>query len=173
MIGNSDINDLEKDEIWYSLIDVLFSEETDDDGENIVDIDEIAYASFYLSINFYALNEKIRNTLIERLNQINNSQMFRFFEVIDYLFEGDRESEILPLLHLLQSTQSVSMRAAHILEEGNLTPSWKNIAALVSGRMYEDDISDMVSAEENIHALQQENVKWEKPEGIDDEDIPF
>ena len=169
MIGNSDINDLEKDNIWYKLIDILFSEETDD---------EIAYASSHLSMNFSVLNEKIRNTLMERLNQINESQLLRFLEVIDYLFEDedDRETEVVLLLQLLQSSPFVRAQAIHILEEGNLTQSWKNIAALVAGLMYEDyedDISDMVSVEENIHDLQQENVKWEKSEGIDDEDIPF
>lgn len=178
MIGNSDINNLEKDNIWYKLIDILFSEETDDEGENIVDVDEIAYAGSYLSMNFYALNEKVRNILMERLNQINESQLLRFFEVIDYLFEDedDRETEVVLLLQLLQSSPFVRAQAISILEEDNLTQTWKNIAALVAGLMYEDyedDISDMVSVGENNNNLQQENVKWEKPEGIDDEDIPF
>jgi len=178
LIGNSDINNLEKDNIWYKLIDILFSEETDDEGENIVDVDEIAYAGSYLSMNFYALNEKVRNILMERLNQINESQLLRFFEVIDYLFEDedDRETEVVLLLQLLQSSPFVRAQAISILEEDNLTQTWKNIAALVAGLMYEDyedDISDMVSVGENNNNLQQENVKWEKPEGIDDEDIPF
>lgn len=173
LIGNSDINDFEKDKTWYGLIDVLFSEETDEDGENIVDVDEIAYTSSYLSMNFYAFNEKIRNILMERLNQINESQLLRFFEVIDYLFEDDRETEVILLLQLLQSSPFVLTKATDILEKGNLTQSWKNIATLIAGLMYEDDMNDIVSVEGNIHDLQQENTKWEKSEGIDDEDIPF
>jgi hypothetical protein len=175
LIGNSDINDFEKDKIWYGFIDVLFSEGTDEDGEDIVDIEEIIYASSYISMNFYVLNEKVRNTLMERFNRITESQLLRFFEVIDCLFEDedDRETELILLLQLLQSMPSVRTQAVHILEEGNLTQNWKNIAALVAGLMYEDDMSDIVSMEGNINDLQQENVKWEKPEGIDDEDIPF
>jgi len=143
LINDSDVNDLEKDKIWYRLIDDLFSEETDDDGENIVDVEEIATASSYLSMNLSALDEQISNTLMERLNQINESQLMRFFEVIDYLFEDDRETEVILLLQLLQSVPSICAQAALIFREGNLTSSWKNIAALVAGFMYEDDMSDM------------------------------
>lgn len=175
MIDNSDINDFEKDKIWYGFIDLLFSEEIDEDGENIVDIEEITYASSYLSMNFSDIDEKIHNTLMKRLNQIKESQLLRFFEVIDYLLEDedDRETEVTLLLELLQSSPFVRTQAIHILEGGNLTQAWKNIAALVGGLMYEDNISDMVSVEGNIKDLQQENAKWEKSEGIDDEDIPF
>lgn len=175
MIGNSDVDDFEKDKIWYGLIDVLFSEETDDEGENIIDVDEIAYASSHLSMNFSVLNEKIRNTLIEQLNQINESQLLRFFEVIDYLFEDEdnRETEVMLLLQLLQSSPFVRAQAIHILEAGNLTQAWKNIAALVAGLMYEDDISNMISVEGNIHDLQQENAKWKDAKEIDDADCPF
>lgn len=175
MIGNSDINDFEKDKIWYGFIDLLFSEDINEDRGSIVDIEEITYASSYLSMNFSALDEKIHNTLMERLNQIKESQLLRFFEVIDYLFEDedDRQTEVILLLQLLQSSPFVRAQAIHILEGGNLTQAWKNIAALVGGLMYEDDISDMVSEEENINDLQQENAKWEKSEGIDDSEIPF
>jgi hypothetical protein len=165
--SNSDINGFEKDKIWYGLIDLLLSEETDEDGENIVDIEEVAYASSYLSMNFSALDEKIHNTLMERLNQINESQLLRFFEVIDYLFKDEegRETEVTLLLQLLQSAPSVRAQAILIFREGNLTSSWENIAALVAGLMYEDDISDIVSVEGNV--------KWENFERIDDADIPF
>lgn len=175
LIEKSDSNDFEKDKIWYGLIDVLFSEETDEDGEDIVDIEEIIYASSYLSMNFYALNEKVRNTLMERFNQINKSQLLRFFEVIDCLLEDedDRETELILLLQLLQLSPFVRAQAIHILEEGNLTQTWKNVAALVAGLMYEDDMNHTISVEENIHDLQQENIKWENSEEIDDEDIPF
>jgi hypothetical protein len=144
LIDGSGINDSEKDKIWYGLIDNLFSEETDDYGENIVDIEEIASSGAYLSMNFYVLDEKIRNTLMERLSQVNKSQLMRFFEVIDYLFEDDddRETEVILLLQLLQLAPSVRTQALHILEEDNLTPSWKNIAALVAGLMYEESFSN-------------------------------
>ena len=175
MINSSDINDFEKDKVWYGLIDILFSEETDQDGKNIVDIEEIAYAGSWLSMNFYALNEKIRNTLMERLNQINESQLMRFFEVIDCLFEDedDRETEVIFLIQLLQLAPSLRTKAAHIIEEGNLIQSWKNIAALVAGLMYEEDISSILRVEGNIHDPQQEDARWEKFEGVDDVDCPF
>lgn len=143
MINSSDINDFEKDKIWYGFIDILFSEEIDNYGENIVDIEDIASASSQLSMNFSVLSEKIRNTLIERLNQINKSHLMRFFEVIDYLFEKDRETEVILLIQLLQPVPYVRIQAAYILEEGNLTQNWKNIAALVAGLMYEEDMNDM------------------------------
>lgn len=152
MLGNSDINGFEKDKIWYGLIDILFSEEIDEDGENIVDIEEIAYAGSWLSINFSALNEKIRNALVGRLNQISKSQLMRFFEVIEYLFEDEdgRETEVMLLLQLLQSAPSVRTQATQIFEEGNLTQSWKNIATLVAGLMYEGCVSDF---EEDINDI--------------------
>ncbi len=175
MTSNSGINDFEKEKIWYGLIDTLFSEETDEDGENIVNIEEIASTGSWLSMNFCGLDEKIRATLMERLDQINESQLMRFFELIEYLFEDEdgRETEVILLLQLLQSVPSVRAQAARILEEDNLTQNWKNIVALVAGLMYEEDISNMVSVKGNIREKQQEDARWEKPEGVDDADCPF
>ena len=131
MISNSD-------KLCYRFVGILFSEEADDE--------EIAYAGSYLSLNFSILNEKIRNILINRFSQISESQLLRFFEVIDYLLadEGGRETEILRLLNLLQSNLSIRREVIHLLEKGNLSQRWKTIAILIVGDLMHEESMDEV-----------------------------
>lgn len=122
---------VEKDENWYELIEMLFAEESD--------VEDIAYAASWLSLNFSVLDEKVRNTLIRCLNQPGEFQPIPILETIEYLFDEDRETEIMLLIQLLQYAPDAYKQIEYILRDPELSSSYRNAYMLMI------DIDDEVS----------------------------
>jgi hypothetical protein len=172
LVTNS--KDAENDETWQQLIDILFAEETDVLDEDYVDIEDFIYAGVWLSLNMFALEKKLYDNLMERLNDPKQSPAVRILEAIDYLAEDDdRESEIMLMLQLLQYAPNVHKQVEDVLFDPELSSSYKYSRMLLIDDDVFDDEGDDQDIEINVSNKQYSELHDESSDEDEDPDIPF
>jgi hypothetical protein len=131
-------------ETLHELIEVLLAEESD--------VEDIAYAASWLSLNFFALNPKVRNELTKCLNQLCELQPIIILETIEYLFNEDRENELILLIQLLRCAPDVYKQIKHVAWDPEISSSYRIAHILLTDEentmMDEDAWGDEVDQEE-------------------------
>jgi hypothetical protein len=111
-------------ETWHELIKMLLAEESD--------VEDIAYAASWLSLNFFILNPKVRNKLIKCLNQLSEFQPIIILETIEYLFDEDRENELILLIQLLRCAPDAYKQIKHVVRDPGILSSYRQAYILMT-----------------------------------------
>jgi hypothetical protein len=113
-----------QNKFWFELLEVLLAEESD--------VDAIAYAASWLSLNFSALDQKTRNTLTKYSNQFGKFQSLKILETMEYLFDEDRETELILLIQLLQYVPYIYKQLMHLSSDPEFSSSYRKAFILLN-----------------------------------------
>lgn len=111
-------------ETWYELIKMLLAEESD--------VEDIAYAASWLSLNFFTLNPKVHNKLIKCLNRLSEFRPIIILETMEYLFDEDRENELILLIQLLQYAPDAYKQINHVVRDPEILSSYRKAHILMT-----------------------------------------
>ena len=116
----------------YFIFLVLGPFEFESEQTTIFFLEDFAYAASWLSLNFLTLTPKVRNKLIKCLNQLCKFQPIIILETIEYLFDEDRESELILLIQLLQCAPDAYKQIKHVVWDPEILSSYQKAHILLT-----------------------------------------
>ncbi|MGD0707101.1 MAG: hypothetical protein ABSA51_01460 [Anaerolineaceae bacterium] len=118
------------------------------------DVEEVAYVTSWLSMNFFTFSPAKRKMLDKRLSRAGEWLWLNIIETIEYLFDEDRDTELILLIQLLGCMPDTHWQVMHLLGGPEVSASHKT-----AYRLLYDEILTMLDEEDEAAAEGDEGVK--------------